>query len=212
MDKIKKFNSRGWVKLVVLILLAAAIVFVFLNLSYFGTLISFYFNRTFVTEQQRNEQRDRTEVPMEPDTIYIKSLDIRAPIKYAESNNEDVLQKALRDGVVQYPETAKIGRVGNTYIMGHSSDYAFSKGNYKTVFALLPNIELGAEILIANSEGRVFKYKVYDKFVAKKTDVHLLDQNTNEKRILTLQTSYPIGTALQRYIVKSEYVEEVKSK
>ena len=210
MQNMKNINSGGRVKVIVLVVIAGVILFVLLNFSYFAKLLGFYFSETFVTEQQREDQRQEDGVPMEPDSIYIATLDIRAPIKYPESNAEAVIQKALIDGVVQYPKTAEIGKSGNTYIVGHSSDFAFSKGNYKTVFALLPNIELGAEILVANSEGKTFKYKVYENFVAKKTDLYLLGQNTNGKTILTLQTSYPIGTALQRYIVKAEFVEVVK--
>lgn len=210
MDKINKFESRGWVKAVVMLLIAVVILFVLLNFSYFAKQLGFYTDKIFVTDQQRQVKLAEDHVEIGPDTLYIASLDIQAPIKYVEGKTEDVFQKALIDGVVQYPGTAAIGEKGNTYIFGHSSDFAFSKGHYKTVFALLPNIEIGADILISNSEGKIYKYKVYQKFVAKKTDVSLLSQQTNGKSILTLQTSYPVGTALQRYIVQAELVGEVK--
>jgi LPXTG-site transpeptidase (sortase) family protein len=208
MNTINKFESRGWVKAVVMLLIAAVILFVLLNFGYFAKQLGFYTDKIFVTDQQRQVKLAEDHVELAPDTVYIASLDIRAPIKYVEGKSESVFQKALIDGVVQYPGTAAIGEKGNTYIFGHSSDFAFSKGNYKTVFALLPNIEIGAEISVANDQGKTFKYKVYKKFVAKKTDTQLLDQNTNGKSILTLQTSYPVGTALQRYIVQAELVGE----
>lgn len=210
MKSFSQFQSKGWIKVIVLLIIAAAIIFGLLNFSYFSKQLGFYFDKTFVTDQQREMKAEDHPIELSANEIYIASLEIRAPIQFVEEQSEDVFQKALIDGVVQYPGTAKIGEVGNTYIFGHSSDFAFSKGNYKTVFALLPNIELGSEVLVSNDQERTFKYKVYQKFVAKKTDVHLLDQNTNGKSILTLQTSYPVGTALQRYIVKAEYVEEVR--
>lgn len=190
--------------------LLAITIFIFLNISYFGKQIRFFFSQTFVTDQQRKELQNDQPIKAEPNQLYIPSLEIVAPIVFVEGTTEAVFQPALANGVVQYPKTAKIGTVGNTYIFGHSSDFAFSKGNYKTIFALLPNIEIGAEILATNEEGERFTYKVYDKFVAKKTDVHLLDQETKGRKILTLQTSYPIGTALQRYIVKAEMVPDEK--
>lgn len=182
----------------------AAIGFVLLNFSYFSKQITYFFDRTFVSEVQREFRQSENPVKQNPNEIYIPSLSIQAPIKFVDSKDEAVFQKALQDGVVQYPETAPIGEVGNTYIFGHSSDFAFSAGSYKTVFAILPNIELGAEILLTDENGEVFKYVVYNKFVAEKTATHLLSQDTGGKKILTLQTSYPIGTALKRYIVKAE--------
>ncbi len=211
MDRINNFASnKGWIKIIVLLILAAVILFVLLNINYFGKQIGFYFDRTFVTDQQRTNRETEKSVVLEANEIYIASLEIRAPIKYVEKNDESIFQIALRDGVVHYPDTAPVGQKGNTYIFGHSSDFALSQGDYKTVFALLPNIELGAEIMVTDENGKVFRYKVYDKFVAKKTDTFLLDQNTNNKTILTLQTSYPIGTALQRYIVRAEHIAETK--
>ncbi len=206
-----RLNARlqgGWIKVIVFLIIAAGVVFVLMNFGYFAKQLGFYFDRTFVTDQQRELKQDDHAITYEPNMLYIPSLEITAPIQFVQEQNETVFQEALQHGVVQYPGTAKVGDVGNTYIFGHSSDFAFSKGDYKTVFALLPNIDLGTEIAVTNDQGRVFKYKVFDKFVAKKTDVHLLEQNTNGRTILTLQTSYPIGTALQRYIVKAEYVGE----
>lgn len=143
----------------------------------------------------------------EPNVLQIPSLGIQAPIVQSNGLGEDNFQAALINGVVLYPGTAEIGTVGNSYIFGHSSDFAFSKGNYKTVFALLPKIEIGAEIMASDAKGQLFKYKVIDKKVVEKNDLSVLDQNTGGKKILTIQTSYPIGTALKRFVVRSELVE-----
>lgn len=195
--------------LIIAVLIAAGI-FALLNMSYFSKQVGYFFNKTFLTETQRDFARSENPVASVPNQLYIPSLDILAPIIYVESTNEEVFQKALQDGVVQYPNTAKIGTVGNTYIFGHSSDFALSKGSYKTVFALLPSIEKGEEILVTDEDGEQFVYKVYDKFVAKNTDTYLLKQDTQGRKILTLQTSYPVGTALQRYIIKAEMIEKTK--
>ncbi len=137
----------------------------------------------------------------EPNLLQIPSLGITAPIQYVTEANEGAYQKALQEGVVLYPGTALPGEFGNTYIFGHSSDFAFSKGKYKTVFALLPQIKNGAEIQVSNAGGEVFTYVVRDQFVAEKDDLHLLEQGDRTQKQLTLQTSYPLGTALKRYIV-----------
>ncbi|MEK7183084.1 MAG: sortase [Patescibacteria group bacterium] len=140
----------------------------------------------------------------EPNTLKIASLAIETPVIYVEDKTESVYQEALRDGVVHYPGTALPGEHGNVYIFGHSSDYVWSPGEYKTVFARLPTIELGAVIEITDAEGKLFHYIVTETKVVGPRDLTVLDQLNYAKQILTLQTSYPLGTALQRYIVVAE--------
>lgn len=188
----------------------AGCIFVLLNFSYFSQHVVYFFDRTFVTDAQRDFRRTEEAVKQKPNELYIPNLEIRAPIVYVanDSKDEATFQKALQNGVVHYPGTAPIGEVGNSYIFGHSSDFAFAPGEYKTVFALLPNLPKGAEIIVSNDKGKLFKYIVYEKFVAENTDTYLLGQDTGGRKILTLQTSYPIGTALKRYIIKAELKNE----
>jgi LPXTG-site transpeptidase (sortase) family protein len=146
------------------------------------------------------------EVAVAPNTLRIVSLGIEAPVVYVTEKSEPVYQEALRTGVVHFPDTAEPGRPGNSYIFGHSSDYVWSPGDYKTVFARLPEIEIGSEIEITDPTGQLFKYRVFETKVVGPRDLRVLDQFNYERSILTLQTSYPLGTALQRYIVVAELV------
>ena len=190
------------------ILLAIAIVvigLVLLNFGYFKKQFDFLLGR--VPQQTTVYETSSTESTTEPNTIVIPSLDIRAPIQYVNEKNEDVFQRALQDGVVHYPGTADIGQPGNAYLFGHSSDYPFAPGKYKTVFALLPRIADGAIVEVTDKNGTLYRYKVFNQFVAENTDTHLLDQKEYKEKLLTLQTSYPIGTALQRYIVVARLIE-----
>jgi sortase A len=143
-----------------------------------------------------------------PNQLSIPSLGIEVPVIYTTETTEKAYQEALINGVVHFPGTALPGEVGNVYIFGHSSDYLWSKGKYKTVFAVLPKIALGAEIRITDQSGMQHIYTVADKFVVEPSDVSVLSQNTDGKKLLTLQTSYPLGTALRRYIVTAELKEE----
>jgi LPXTG-site transpeptidase (sortase) family protein len=143
----------------------------------------------------------------EPDMIMIERLGIQAPIIYVEEESEKTYQSALGRGVVHYPGSAEVGRPGNVFIFGHSSDYPWKEGEYKTVFALLPEIRRGDSIVATDRNGRVFRYEVTSAFVASADEVGLLDQGDGTKGLLTLQTSYPLGTALKRFIVQAELVE-----
>jgi sortase A len=140
----------------------------------------------------------------QPNHLWISSINVDAPIIYVEAANENAFQKALQSGVVHFPGTASIGEAGNAYIFGHSSDYIYTAGHYKTVFALLPKVNVGAEVQISNALGQIFTYEIIEKKIVVSDDMTVLDQNTNGQKLLSLQTSYPVGTALKRYVVIAE--------
>ena len=141
---------------------------------------------------------------MTPDTLVVSSIGLTSPIVYVQENSEIKFQAGLENGVVHYPGTALPGDFGNVYIFGHSSDYLFSKGNYKTIFALLPKVKRGDNIKLSDNSGKIYNYIVIETRVVSPKDLSVLDQKNNERKLLTLQTSYPIGTALERYIVVAE--------
>ncbi len=139
----------------------------------------------------------------EPDYIYIPDVDIEVPIVYIaqEENNEEGYQAALANGVVHYPGTAIPGEYGNPYIFGHSSDFFWKEGSYKEVFKPIIDIPLDTIIKITNHEGDLFIYKIIETKIVGPDEVSVLDQQNYERQILTLQTSWPLGTALKRYLV-----------
>lgn len=139
--------------------------------------------------------------------LSISSLKLEAPIVYVHEMTEAAFQAGLQRGVVRYPGTAKPGALGNVYIFGHSSDYRTSKGSYKNIFATLPQIKLGAEVTLTDGKGTPYTYKVIETKVVSAKAMESLDQYDYARRLLTLQTSWPIGTALKRYVVIAELVE-----
>ncbi len=188
-------------KTILKILLVAVCVAGVLNWEYFWKNLSFTLNpaqiRIDAMEGAKGEKG-------ESNRLEILSLGIAAPIVYPEKNEEAAYQEALIAGVAHYPGTALPGEPGNVYIFGHSSDYLWRPGDYKTVFALLPRIKIGAEIILTNSLGKNFHYKVTSSFAVGAGEVKWLDQGDYQKKLLTLQTSYPVGTALRRWIVRAE--------
>ena len=136
---------------------------------------------------------------LNPHTLFIPSLQISAPIRESKEETETAFQEALQQGVVHYPNTAQPGEIGNMYIFGHSSDYKWSKGHYKTIFAKLPEIIPMSPIYISNADGDVFTYVVQETRIVEANNFSVLAQG-NQKQ-LTLQTSYPVGTARQRFLV-----------
>lgn len=176
--------------------------FLILDFNYFWANLKFLVQR----QQQLNQPSvQTTAVPekMEPDLLIINSLGIKVPVVYVNQANETAFQTGLINGVVHYPGTALPGQFGNCYIFGHSSDYIWSKGHYKSVFAVLPKINKGAEIVISDSQGNEYRYIVFDSRKVAASDTSVLAQD-HTKKILTLQTSYPVGTALARWVAVAE--------
>ena len=115
-------------------------------------------------------------------TLSIPSLEISAPIVFAD-----------------FPGTAFPGQIGNVYIVGHSSDYPWNEGDYKTVFSKLPDAATGILIKITY-QGDEFIYEVLETKIVEAGDLSVLDQ-PNDRQLITLQTSYPVGSALKRFIM-----------
>lgn len=147
------------------------------------------------------------------DRLIIPSLGIHAPIQEMQTNGEnltwdtweDGVQDALRHGVVHFPGSGQFGQAGNAFVTGHSSYYPWDHGRYKTVFAKLPQIQVGDEIVVW-SGGQRHLYRVTETKEVKPSETDVL-QSTVDAR-LTLMTCTPIGTALNRFIVTAQLENE----
>ncbi len=163
----------------------------------------FAFKNIAVFFSRHGEQKVAAITPAaaKPDMLSIPSLNISAPVIYIDKTGEKAYVPALAKGVVHYPGTALPGAFGNDYIFGHSSDLPWSNGNYKTIFAPLPQIAIGDKIFLTDHEGQVFTYTVFETKIVTPNDLSVLGQFDNKQKLLSLQTSYPLGTALKRFIV-----------
>lgn len=194
-----------WLKRILLSLLLLLVLAVAINFQYFYANMKFAFlKRGGALEERFQKVAAGEKEIMEPNYLLVPSLGIQAPVIYESENSDQAFSKALQKGVVHYPGTALPGELGNCYIFGHSSDYPWKAGNYRTVLALLPSLQVGEKILVSSPSGAVFRYRVTKTQVAGPSDVSLLGQNNYQSRVLTLQTSYPIGTALKRFVVIAE--------
>lgn len=139
-------------------------------------------------------------------SIYIPKIKVKAPIIWDVSAGGDLntdMLTALRYGVVRYPQTALPSQVGNVFLTGHSSNYWWEKGNYKTIFALLDRLVVGDMIYIKYN-GIVYTYKVAGQRVVKPSETSVL--NSTKAPTLSLMTCTPTGTALYRRIVTANLV------
>ena len=108
----------------------------------------------------------------------------------------------LKKSLIQYPQTALPGQVGNAVVFGHSVlPQFFNSKNYLTIFSTLYRLNQGDEILV-DFDNNHYKYIVDEMFEVKPTDLSVLDQRLDQKN-LTLITCSPPGTYLRRLIIKT---------
>lgn len=119
---------------------------------------------------------------------------------------ENDIQDALHDGVVHYPGTAQPGQIGNVFITGHSSYYFWDNGKYKDVFALLHDLYEGDEFTIFWNQN-VYHYRITERKVVSPDDTSVLNQ-PRDRRIATLMTCTPVGTAKDRLILVAEQINK----
>ncbi|MDP3741212.1 MAG: sortase [bacterium] len=117
------------------------------------------------------------------------------------------MEEDLKYGVAHHPATPYPGEHGTVSIHGHSSGNPWD-GNFKTIFTKLNFLEAGDEIFVTvygtNGDVRKYRYMVRTAKVYEKTDSAQFE--AGQGRFLNLSTSWPIGTARQRYVVTTELV------
>jgi len=136
------------------------------------------------------------------DRIVIPKLDVAAPLVDVQSSEPADVLAALERGVVRYPGTAEPGATGMTFLTGHSSNYAWSTGGYRAVFALIDKLEPGDPIVLVRGGG-TYVYRVSGSRVVSAQDGSALD--VPDGTTLRLMTCWPVGTTAQRLLVEAVY-------
>ncbi len=137
-----------------------------------------------------------------PSEVQIPKLGLVAPLHISVLPSQVI--PTLQSGVVHYADTALPGQIGNVVIFGHSSDYPWSPGLYKNVFALLDQLVAGDQIVVPYTTQK-FVYEVVSAKVVKPTELSVLKKTSTPQ--LTLITCYPVGTAQKRLVVIARLVQ-----
>jgi LPXTG-site transpeptidase (sortase) family protein len=135
--------------------------------------------------------------------LVIPKIAVNAPLLFPATTDPDELLQELEHGVIHYPGTSIPGQEGNAFVTGHSSNYAWSQGNYKSVFALLDQLEIGDEIIVY-FEKHKYVYRVSDHRTVAASDTSVLEPSDDTR--LTLMTCWPVGTIARRLIVTAQLV------
>lgn len=137
--------------------------------------------------------------------IIIPKINLEVPVVYDLGTvDEKAIQDGLEDGVVHYAASPEPGEIGNSVIVGHSSNNILNSGKYKFAFVLLRRLEID-DTFFMHKDGIRYTYKIYDKKVVPPNDVSVLGpaEKTNS---VTLITCDPPGTSINRLIIVAEQI------
>lgn len=110
----------------------------------------------------------------------------------------------FEQNLAHLPGTALPGEKGNVFITGHSSlPQLFRPGNFKAIFAHLPEIKKGDNIII-EAGGQKFEYIVSGLKIVDPKETWVINPPEENGRYLTLMTCVPPGLYLKRLIVLAE--------
>lgn len=202
-----------FIKIVSMFVVLFFVFYFLLNYPAYYKKITFKPNETKINTIDKNPKVERSdEKPKPTSRIYIKNLPndhltiptlkITAPVNW--NIPLDNIYTELENGLVNLEGTALPDMIGNSFIFGHSSNYAWAPGNYNQIFATLPNINIGNDIVI-NYNNQQFLYRVKNTKIVTPKDLSVIAPT--EKPIITLMTCVPVGTSINRFIVQAELVE-----
>ncbi len=100
------------------------------------------------------------------------------------------IQKLLTKGVVRLPYSVLPGNKGNSYIVGHSSNYSTVKSDYNFVFAPFINQKpIGEIFTIYDHMGRKLNFEVFEAIEVVSEDTKTAFKNYPDQRVVSLQGS-----------------------
>ncbi len=140
------------------------------------------------------------------DSIYIPKIGVMAPIVVEESDDKDVLLKALDRGVLLFPGSAEPGNVGGTVILGHSSGAIWSKNGYKSVFSLLNKLE-AEDLIKVYFDNEEFVYRVSRLNILSVEKLDEVVGDSDGTNTLFLSSCWPIGTPWSRIVATAILVD-----
>lgn len=112
----------------------------------------------------------------------------------------------LKKSLIQYPQTALPGQLGNPVIFGHSVlPQFFNSKSYSSIFSTLFRLKPGDEVLV-NYDHVEYKYVIEEMFEVEATNLSVLEQRF-DTRNLTIITCSPPGTLLRRLVVKAKIAD-----
>lgn len=129
-------------------------------------------------------------------TLSIPKLNITSPVNFPGNESSLSAEEWLKKGVLSISPHPLQNKTSQTIIFGHSSDYSWNQNPYGSIFALLPQLELGDEILLELNNQKLI-YKVEEKIQTDPSLTEIINRPKKGQQII-LSTCYPIGFFSER--------------
>lgn len=138
--------------------------------------------------------------------LFIPKIDVSAPIVIPLGTSNKAVLASLEEGVGLYPGSAALGTPeSRSIILGHSSRASWYRGEYATIFALLPKLEPLDEFYIIGN-GKKYVYNVFSKQILSPKAANELFTGPSSGSEIDLITCYPIGSASSRTVIRASLV------
>ncbi len=136
-----------------------------------------------VAEERREREEAQRAAPEDPTTyLTVPRLGV-----YGHTVRNDSSEEALATGAIKVPQTGFPWEEGdtNTYIAGHRIGWPGTESDYQ--FYDLPLMQQGDEVLLEDSEGRAYKYRVTEIFAVSPSDTWVAEPIPG-RDVVSLQT------------------------
>lgn len=155
----------------------------------------------FAKEKGIIGNHNETDYFAQENVLNIPKLGLKVPIVFIKNDNPKDFDKALKKGVLHYPDSTLPGqKEGTVVILGHSAPSYWPRINYDWVFTNLNELKQGDKFSIYFADEKYF-YKVKEKFFLKKGDE--IPNLTNSKSNVVLISCWPPGKNHKRIVVRA---------
>ncbi len=138
-----------------------------------------------------------------PLRIIIDAIKVNAPVVEPGSRDIEVLDDALRDGVVHYPGSGLLSGDGTMFLFGHSSSLPVIHNEMYKVFNNLSELQSGNTIRIQGG-GIENVYRVTSISLVDSEEA-FVDLSLNDKSLI-ISTCNSFGAKSERFVVQAEFV------
>ena len=132
------------------------------------------------------------------------AVGISAPVEWNVPYSAKNIAVALQSGLAHVKGSAVPGESGTSIITGHSSNVAWARGAYKTVFAPLLKSKLGDQFSVTRDDT-TYRYEVTEIYEVDPARVDLL--NGSDTVAMRLITCTPLGSDKRRLIIDAKQID-----
>jgi LPXTG-site transpeptidase (sortase) family protein len=140
--------------------------------------------------------------PEQPIRIVAKSIGMDNTVLNPTSTDVEVLDSALLNGTVRYPQSALLGVDGTVLIFGHSSYLPIVRNQNYKAFNGIQRLKVGATVSVYSGTAE-YRYTVTSVRLANATEDVV--ELPSDGKYLTLVTCDSFGKKSARFVVTAEF-------